>query len=158
MLLRLYPLISGRWERIYSDNCVTTLLPHSSLLIWLIHTHLHTKPWTTVHCLQLLMHDLYVGEWCLWLLQTVAPLIWLPYCSPYAQSSFMFASNFSSSATAELIVWLLSLMSAISSASERLSASPPCFIQVMSRLVLSRTSISSIGYFRQRPCGLFSAS
>lgn len=23
--------MSGRWERIYSDSCVTTLLPHSSL-------------------------------------------------------------------------------------------------------------------------------
>ena len=33
-----------------------------------------------------------------------------------------------------------------------------CFIHVMSRLVLSRARISSTGYFRHRPCGLFSAS
>lgn len=74
---------------------------------------------------------------------------------PITQFSSIFASSFSSSTTAALIVWLLSFISAISSANERLSTSPPCFIQVMSRLVLSLVRISSTGYLRQRPCRLF---
>ena len=41
----------------------------------------------------------------------------------------MLANNFSNSITAALIVWLLSLMSAISSANERSPAPPPCLIQ-----------------------------
>lgn len=63
----------------------------------------------------------------------------------HTQFSSIFASNFSSSATALLMVWLLSLMSAINSANVRLSSSPPCLIQVISKLVLSRFNISSIG-------------